>query len=224
MSFPIVRVHDGTHRVTVKWKPTGGLTQYASDTAKLHGDIKDLLCKLFEEHDGCLYPWGTDVMTQSITTQSMTMATFDTYVAPSPSLWKSTAQVTFSVRFGFTDNPTTWSNTEAQRHKLKELQSEVRYYNSSSSGGKLVSAGYVLLKSPSQTSLHRYTQYLRHMMPSNTAFFDVERYKKTPMEQFIHHLVVLCGEKHVTQVSQALSQVLTGKARQSSYHGIPSVL
>ena len=56
MSFPIVRVHDGTHRVTVKWKPTGGLTQYASDTAKLHGDIKDLLCKLFEEHDGCLYP------------------------------------------------------------------------------------------------------------------------------------------------------------------------
>ena len=211
MSFPMIQVNDGTHRVTVKWKPTGGLIQYASDTAKMQEDIKDLLGKIFEEHDGCLYPWGTDELTQSITTQKMTKASFDTYVAPSPTLLKSTAQVTFNVRFRFTDNPTTWSNTDAQRHKLKELQSEVRSYNSSSSGGKLVSAGYVLLKNPSQTSLHRYTQYLRHMMPANTASFDVERFKKTPMEQSIHHLVVLCGEKYVTQVSQAFSQVLTGK-------------
>ena len=48
-------------------------------------------------------------------------------------------------------------------------------------------------------------------MPDATQFFDVERFKKTPLEQAIHHLVVLCGEKHVTQVSQALSKVLTGQ-------------
>ena len=210
-SFPIVSVNDGTHRVTVKWKPTGGLTSYASGAEKLRGEVKDLLCKILEEHDGCLYPWGTEVLTQTIPTTSLTMATFDKYVAPSITLLKSTSQVVFSVRFGFADNPTTWSNTDAQRLKLKELQSEVRYYNSSSSGGKLVIAGFVMLKTPGQTSLHRYTQYLRHKMPSNTAFFDVERYKKTPMEQPIHHLAVLCGEKDVTPVSQALSQVLTGK-------------
>jgi hypothetical protein len=47
-------------------------------------------------------------------------------------------------------------------------------------------------------------------MPDVTPYFDIERYKKTPMEQSIPHLVAMCGEKHVTLVCQAMAKVLTG--------------
>ena len=49
------------------------------------------------------------------------------------------------------------------------------------------------------------------MLPNATPYFDVIRMKKTPSAKVIPHLVVQCGEKHVTPVSQALLNFLTGK-------------
>ena len=75
-----------------------------------------------------------------------------------------------------------------------------------------MTAGYILFKAPNTTSTHRYTQFLRSQLPTETPFFDVVRYKKTPMDQTIPHLVVVqCGERHVTSLSQTFLTLLTGK-------------
>ena len=48
-------------------------------------------------------------------------------------------------------------------------------------------------------------------MPETTPYFDIVRFKTTPMDQLIPHLAVQCGDKHVTPLCQALLSVLTGK-------------
>jgi hypothetical protein len=83
--------------------------------------------------------------------------------------------------------------------------------NSKSTSGKLTIAGYILLKHPSITHRHRYNQYLRQNLPENTPFFDVFAHRTTPADQKISHLVVQCGENHVTPLCQALSTLLTGR-------------
>jgi hypothetical protein len=74
----------------------------------------------------------------------------------------------------------------------------------------MVNAAYIFLKAPNTTQVHRYTQFLRSLLPKNTPYFDVVRYKKTPMDQLIPHLRIHCGEKHVMPLCQALLLVLTG--------------
>ena len=54
---------------------------------------------------------------------------------------------------------------------LNDIQ--VRVSNSQTTGGKLVTAGYILLKHPTMTHRHRYLQYLRSRLPEATPFFDI---------------------------------------------------
>ncbi|KAI2497107.1 hypothetical protein MHU86_17368 [Fragilaria crotonensis] len=75
----------------------------------------------------------------------------------------------------------------------------------------MVTAGYVLFKAPNTTQLSWYTQFLRSVLPDTAPYFDVVRFKKTPMDQLIPHLRIQCGEKHVTPLCQALLPVLTGR-------------
>jgi hypothetical protein len=101
----------------------------------------------------------------------------------------------------------------ADCHNEKNFTSktiEVSVSNSKSKSGNMVTAGYVLLKAPNTTQLSRYTQFLRSVLPQNTPYFDVVRYKKTPLDQLIPQLRIQCGEKHVTPLCQALLPVLTG--------------
>jgi hypothetical protein len=95
-----------------------------------------------------------------------------------------------------------------KRHKLEVLIS-----NSQSASGKMVTAGYILLKAPNTTNVNRYTQYLRSLLPESVPYFDIYRHKKTPMDQLIPHLTIQCGEKHVTPVCQAILPVLTGRGK-----------
>ena len=83
--------------------------------------------------------------------------------------------------------------------------------NSSTTSGRLVRAGYILMKAPNLTHRIRFLQSLRAKMPDNTPFFDILHMKKTPAQQNIHHLVVQCGENHVEPLSQALSAILKGE-------------
>ena len=130
IAFPAVPVNDGTHRVSVKWKPTGGMAQYGSDTQKLHTEITKIINNLFEDDDGHLYPWGSEEKNLPITSSQMTIDKIGQYVTSDITFLKSTNQVVFSIRFAFTDNPIKWSNTEEQRNKGQTLGTEVRYYNS----------------------------------------------------------------------------------------------
>jgi hypothetical protein len=210
-SFPNISVNDGTHRVTIRWKPTGGVKQYESDKPKLYIAIRAMLSNILTAEEGRMYKWEKDDLSATAVISALTPIELPQYVTPNISVITATSQIVFGIRVGFAENPVKWQNTESTRTKLKTNKVELKVYNSSSAGGKPVIAGYILLKAPNTTSTHRYTQYLRHQMPDVTPYFDVERYKKTPMDQLIPHLVVLCGERYVTSVSQSLTKILTGK-------------
>ncbi|KAI2495800.1 hypothetical protein MHU86_18728 [Fragilaria crotonensis] len=88
---------------------------------------------------------------------------------------------------------------------------QVSISNSTTTSGRIVTAGYILFKAARTTHRHRYLQSLRQQLPAETPFFDILLFHKTPMEQKINHLVIQCGENHVSPLSQALSEVLTGR-------------
>ena len=92
-----------------------------------------------------------------------------------------------------------------RRHKVWATVS-----NSSCHGGKLVYAGYLLMKVPNSTHKIRYLQSLRNRLPEHTPFFDIVLLKETPLEQHIHHLAVQCGENHVAPLTKSLSMILKG--------------
>lgn len=117
----------------------------------------------------------------------------------------------FGLRVGFIKNPATWRNSEHMKSLFKRHKMEVLLSNSQSTSGKMVTAGYILLKAPNTTNVNRYTQYLRSRLPKTAPYFDIYRQKKTPMDQLIPHLTIQCGEKHVTPLCQALLPVLTGQ-------------
>ena len=94
------------------------------------------------------------------------------------------------MRFGFTENPVVWQAKDQTKQLLKENSIGILFSNAKSTSGSIVTAGYILLKSPSTTSTHRYTPFLRSQLPSATPFFDIIRFKKTPMDQLVPHLVV----------------------------------
>ncbi len=133
-------------------------------------------------------------------------------ITPSITIAHSQSQIIFGIRFGFTStSPGVWLRSTTTKAFLKSKKIAVTISNSKSTSGKMITAGYAVLKAPNTTHVHRYTQFLRCILPENTPYFDVLRYKKTPMDQLIPHLVIQCGEKHVAPLSQALLPVMTGK-------------
>ena len=209
-SFPMVSVNDGTHRVKIKWTLNDDVTQYESDTTKLNESIRELLLAMFQDDDGMLYRWQSDDLTKSSIPSAMSSTAIRAHISPAVTCLKSKSMIIFGIRFGFTDNPVKWQMTDATKKMLQEKNVEVTISNSTSMSGNIVTAGYILLKSPTMTSTHRYTQYLRSQLPDATPYFDVIKYRKTPFDQSIPHLAIQCGEKHVTPVSQALSKAVSG--------------
>ncbi|KAI2503180.1 hypothetical protein MHU86_11283 [Fragilaria crotonensis] len=165
----------------------------------------------------CSYRWESKDLKASSVISNLTGEELRDYVSPHISFIKSTSQMIFGVGVGFTDNPIKWQTTPGKKQTLKENNVEIKISNSSSTGAKSVVAGYILLKAPNTTSTHRYTQYLCSEMPDATPFFDIERHKKTPMDQVIPHLAIHCGERHVTPVCQSLLKVLNGNGTASTF-------
>jgi hypothetical protein len=208
-TFPMIAVNDGTHRITIKWTVSGGIQQLERDRHKLKEAIHQILTSIFKEEDGLLHRWQHHTMPPtSITTLSSSEV--HNYINPDISLLKSSSRVIFSVRFAFTDNPVVWQTKAVTKQSIKADSLELLISNAESTSGKILTVGYILLKAPNTTSAHRYTQFLRSQLPEDTPFFDVIRYRKTPMDQLIPYLVVQCGELNVTLVSQALLEIMTG--------------
>ena len=162
-----------------------------------------------------MYRWQSDDVLQPTLPSTLSGSEMRDYISPAITQIRSNSLWIFGVRFGFSENPIKWQiMSEATKQQLKEHNVDVTISNSSSStSGNLTTLGYILLKASSNTtSTHRYTQYLRSkLLDAATPYFDVIRMKKTPFDKVIPHLVVQCGEKHVTPVSQALLKFLTGK-------------
>jgi hypothetical protein len=123
----------------------------------------------------------------------------------------SLSKVVVPIRFGFAgQTPSNWRNTERTKATMEKYNATVSFSNSATTSGKLVVAGYILLKAPMTTHRLRYLQSLRKALPENTPPFDILLHKRTPTEQFMPHLVVQCGESHVHSLSEALATILTG--------------
>ena len=209
-AFPKILVNDGTHRITVKWK-TKNLLDYEHDKNKFNTAIQEVLLAIFSDNDGRAYRWESEDLQTSAQISSMTGPELRDYISPQVTFLKSTSQIIFGIRFAFSDNPIMWQTNQHTKQQLKAKQVDITVSNSKSTSGKIVTAGYILLKAPNTTSTHRYTQYLRSKLPHATPFFDVTRFKRTPMDQTIPHLAIQCGERHVTPVCQALLKLLTGQ-------------
>jgi hypothetical protein len=97
------------------------------------------------------------------------------------------------------------------KEKLEKYDVTVAISNSTSTSGKLMIAGYILLKAPMITHRLRYLQYLRQCLPENTPPFDILLQNQSPASNEVTpHLAVQCGKKHVHALSEALCPVLTG--------------
>jgi hypothetical protein len=153
-AFPKVVVNDGTHRITVKWK-TKNLQEYEHDKNKLNTAIQEVLVALFCDHDGRAYRWESEDLKTSAQISTMTGPEIRDYISPQVTFLKSTSQIIFGVRFGFSDNPITWQNHPHTKQQLKAKHVDITVSNSKSTSGKLVPAGYILLKAPNTTSTHR---------------------------------------------------------------------
>ena len=210
--FQTVSVNDGTHRVKFKWTVSDAMQGMENDPVRLNDAIKDLMTAMFQDDDGMMYRWQSDDLTTSSIPSAMTSSEIRDHISPAITHIKAKSMIIFGIRFGFTDNPIKWQMAATTKQMMKENQVEVSISNSTSTSGNIVTAGYILLKSPNSTSTHRYTQHLRSQLPDATPYFDVMKFRKTPYDQSIPHLAVQCGEKHVTPVSQALSKILSGKS------------
>ena len=200
--------------MTIKWTTNdiAKMTHMDKDKKFLDKEIYKLISALMQYEDGTFYRWESEDLVQARTISQMPVSELRDFVSPVISFIKRTSQVIFGLRFAFTNtNPVTWQRSSTVRQAMKTLDVTVSVSNSKSTSGKLVTAGYILLKAPNTTHLHRYTQYLREKLSEVTPYFDIFRVAKTPMDQTIPHLLVQCGEKHVTPLCQSLLQCLTGR-------------
>ena len=149
-------------------------------------------------------------MVETKAASSLTEVTARDFVSPRVTFIASRKLMVFGLRFGFMSGPSQWQHSQTTKKVVKDQEITVSVSNSKSTSGNLVTAGYILLKAPNTTHKHFYTQHLRSKLPEATPYFDIVRYKTTPMDQMIPHLVVQCGEKHVTSVCKGLISILTG--------------
>jgi hypothetical protein len=72
------------------------------------------------------------------------------------------------------------------------------------------------MKHPTYTQRYFYLLSLRKALPTTTPFFDLAIHRQTPHGESIPHLVVKCGENHITGLSEILSAHLDGHIRDTA--------
>ena len=206
-----VPVCDGTYRVTFRLTVSAAQMSNYRDTSKLKEEVYVFLNEIFNDDHGSLYNWNHKGTDQLNSISKMTPTQVRQFISPSISIMPSLSLVVVPIRFGFVGQlPSKWRNTEQTKEILKKFKATVSFSNSTTTSGKLVSAGYILLKAPMTTHRLRYLQSLRKMLPDNTPPFDILLHKRTPTHQLMPHLVVQCGELHVHSLSESLATMLTG--------------
>ena len=207
-----VPVCGGTYRVTFRLTVSVDQMSNYRDTAKLKDKIYAFLNEIFNDDHGSLYHWNHKGTDQLNSISKMTPTQVRQFISPSISIMPSLSLVVIlPIRFGFFGQlPNKWRNTEQTKEILKKVKTAVSLSNSTTTSGKLVAVGYILLKAPMMTHCLRYLQSLRKILPENTPPFNILLHKRTPTHQLMPHLVVQCGESHVHSLSESLATILTG--------------
>ena len=203
--------HDGTHRLTFRWKPKDYQT-LASNPIEWLNSIFDIMNILFTDRDGEFYRWESEDLSHHRTISQLTPADLRDFISPRITSMDSLSTFVFGIRFRFKPNThISWRNRPQMKTALRDHHLGLTISNSSCSSGRLVVAGYILFKAPNTTHRARYLQSIRNHLPDNTPFFDLLLYRRTPTDDANHHLAVQCGENHVHTLTSALSAYLTGK-------------
>ena len=203
--------NDGTQRITVRWSPVAALS-YSNDKELWLKSALIMLKDLFGNDVGSMFPWGSDTDRNSKDISAITEADLPTYLSTSVTFLRTTKTHIFGLRFGFsTKTPVNWLSKETTKEAMRKHKVWATVSNSSTTSGKLVTAGFILMKAPNYTHRIRFMKSLRSQLPENAPFFDILHSKRTPDNELIHHLTVQCGENHVEALSHALSAILKGK-------------
>ena len=167
--------------------------------------------EFFSDDDGCIYDWNQEGADHQSSISKLSPPELRTYL-PSTITISADRLITVQIRFGFFGTtPSKWRNQKSTKEKLERYKVTVAISNSTSTSGKLLIAGYILLKAPMTTHRLRYLQSLRQSLPDNTPPFDILLHKRSPVsDDVVPHLAVQCGTKHVHALSEALCSLLTG--------------
>ncbi|KAI2494575.1 hypothetical protein MHU86_19945 [Fragilaria crotonensis] len=205
-----VPINDGTQRITIRWSPGERLHQLQRPQEWTSAAMK-VLKELFAGNVGVAYRWESRDLATWRSIDDMEDSELREYLSPQITYLASTGMYIFGLRFGFPNsNPVEWQSSEQTKDVMRRHKVWATVSNSSCHGGKLVYAGYLLMKAPNSTHKIRYLQSLRNQLPTSTPYFDIVLLKKTPLEQHIHHLAVQCGENHVAPLTKSLSMLLKG--------------
>ena len=143
---------------------------------------------------------------------NITPQTLRQHLSPNISVLKTNQTFIFGLRLFAPDNHlSAWITRESTREILRNQQMEITISNSKSSSGNVVTAGYILMKHPIYTQRYFFLLSLRKALPTNTPFFDLAIHRRTPHGETTAHIVVKCGENHITGLSEILSAYLDGQ-------------
>jgi hypothetical protein len=163
-----------------------------------------MLCELFPDNDCFFYRWESRDLLLSSEITTLSPGELREFLSPNIAFLPATSQIIFGARVCFAAKfPGQWRNKENTVTKLAEHKVQVKISNSTTTSGKIVTAGYILFKAARTTQRTHFLQSLRQQLPKETPFFDIILFHRTPMEQKINHLVIQCGETHVSPLSQA---------------------
>ena len=207
-----VPTNDGTHRITFRWKPSGDFRNYNEHSTTWLTEAHSLMSDLFTDEDCSLFRWESKDLKKSNVMSELSPGDLREFLSPNITFLPSTSQIIFGARVCFAAKfPGQWKNKERTRQTLQVNRTSISISNSTTTSGKDVIAGYILLKAARTTHRTRFLQSLRKQLPPETPFFNILQFHRTPMEQKITHLAVQCGENHVAPLSKALSELLTGR-------------
>jgi hypothetical protein len=216
---PFVLINDGTQRLTIRWRPDlyDGLE---SDPNSWDKEMTTVLQHLFHEHNSrtAIVKWGEQYTPETNTLLAeITHDRIRQFLSPNISHLKTNKTFIFGLRLCAPDNHlNVWITRESTREILRNNKMEITLSNSKSTSGNVVTAGYILMKHPTYTQRYFYLLSLRKALPNNTPFFDLAIHRRTPHGATIPHLVVKCGENHITALSEILSAYLDGRVRNTA--------
>jgi hypothetical protein len=206
-----VPVCDGTKRVIFRWKVPINLSRISSQSTELQKEIHALINEFFTDEDGFIYDWNEEGLDKHNVVSKLSPSELRSYLPSSINI-SADSKITVQIRFSFFGKtPANWRNSTSIKEKLAKYDVTVAISNSTSTSGKLMIAGYILLKAPRTTHRLRYLQHLRKTLPENTPPFDILLHNRSPASNEVTpHLAVQCGKKHVHVLSEVLCPVLTG--------------
>ncbi|KAI2493590.1 hypothetical protein MHU86_20948 [Fragilaria crotonensis] len=182
-------------------------TELVDNKTRLHSEIFSVLGVVFQETDGYFYQWDSDELIYPKRAHELTVSDLKDYLEPQITTAQSLHLVVFAVRFAFAENPISWRNSTHVQSAMKLNNLQIHESNVNTTAGIPVVAGYILLKHPTMTLRHKYTQFLRSRIVDTLPYFDIRLHRKTPTDKSIAHLVVYCGKTGDRSMPRALDNL-----------------